>query len=94
MSRKSTEYKQCMSILQELHKKYPSYNLGRHISTALADYGDTWGISDKEFLYALEKYSMELENNVASDYDVEKIIKDAQNLSLDNLYEDEEEDGY
>jgi len=92
MSRKSSEYKQCIQKLLELQKNYPNYGLGRHISTALADYGDTWGLSDREFLYALNKYSMELENNVASDYDVEKIIKDAQNLSIDNLYEDEEDE--
>lgn len=92
MSRKTSEYKQCLNKLQDLHQKYPQYPLGRHISTALADYGDFWGITDKEFGFALDKYILELEQNIAPEYEISKIIEDANNLTLDSLYADEEEE--
>lgn len=85
-------YNEVISLLQDLKKNYPTYTLGQHISTALSDYGDIWGISDKEFLFALEKYQAELEYNIASDTEVDKIVRDAQDL--DKLFKQEEEDGY
>lgn len=88
---KPAAYNQAIHLLQDLNKSYPTYTLGQHISTALSDYGDAWGISDKEFLFALEKYQAELEYNTVSDAEVDKIVKDAQDL--DKLFKDEE-DGY
>jgi len=38
--------------------------LGRHIATALDEYGDVWGLSDREILFALEKYKAELDMDV------------------------------
>jgi len=90
MSKKPTPYKQAVTLLLELKKQYPNYSLGMHLSTALADYGDSWGITDKELLFALEKYRTELEMNVVSDKEIDKIIKDAENL--DKLFLEEEED--
>ena len=58
---KKTHYTEVLHILQELHKDFPTYNLGRHLATALADYGDIWGITDKELAFALSKYKAEIE---------------------------------
>lgn len=84
-------YKECIKILENLHREHPSYSLGRHLSSALEDYSDIWSVSDKELLYALTKYKAELEIDGASAYDdyVEKIVKDAQNL--DTILEEEED---
>jgi len=91
MSKKPTAYNQAIHLLQDLKKTHPTYTLGQHVSTALADYGDAWGISDKEFVFALEKYQSELEYNTVDDTEVEKIVRDAQDLT--KLFKDEE-DGY
>lgn len=92
MGKKATPYSQAVQLLQDLKKEYPNYTLGQHLSTALGDYGDIWGITDKEMFFALEKYKTELEFNIVSDEEVDQIMKDAQNL--DTLFKEEEEDGY
>lgn len=94
MSRKPTAYSQAMQLLQELKRLYPTYTLGQHIATALSDYGDAWGISDKELVFALEKYKAELEYNIVSDIEVDKIVRDAQDLDKLLKEEEEEDDGY
>jgi hypothetical protein len=93
MGKKVTDYAQVIKLLTDLKKEYPNYRIGQHISIALADYKDVWGITDKEVLFALEKYKTELEFNVVSDQEVDKIVKDAQDLT--KLFQDEEgEDDY
>ena len=79
-------------MLESLHKAHPTYNIGRHISTALDGYDDVWGVTDKEFLFALEKYELEL--NIDVDHidqeEIDKIIKDGMNLER-TLFEEEED---
>lgn len=79
-------------MLENLHKAHPTYNIGRHISTALDGYDDMWGVTDKEFLFALEKYELELNMDVdhIDQEEIEKIIKDGMNLER-TLFEEEEE---
>jgi hypothetical protein len=64
--------------------------MGRHISTALDEYTDVWGVSDREFLYAIQKYEIELniDGPHIDDEEIEEIIKDGMNL--DNIFEEEE----
>lgn len=90
MGKKATPYNQAVQILHDLKKEYPAHYLCQHIATALGDYKDIWMVSDKEFLFALEKYKSEMELNIVSDSEVDKIVKDAQNLDI--LFQDEEED--
>lgn len=92
MSRQTNYRKSFISIIEELGRQYPTYGIGRHISTALADYGDFWGITDKEFCFALEKYASQLqldENNIVSPDYVEEIIEDGKHL-FDQTEEEEE----
>jgi hypothetical protein len=79
-------------MLESLHKAHPTYNIGRHISTALDGYDDIWGVTDKEFLFALEKYELELNMDVdhIDQEEIEQIIKDGMNLER-TLFEEEEE---
>jgi len=90
--KKPNYYQQILHVLENLHKAHPTYNIGRHISTALDGYNDVWGVTDKEFLFALEKYELAL--NMDIDYidqeEIEKIIKDGMNLER-TLFEEEEE---
>ena len=83
-------YRQIIQTLVRLQKAYPTYNMGRHISTALDEYSDVWGVSDKEFLYAIQKYEIELniDGPHIDDEEIEEIIKDGMNL--DNIFEEEE----
>jgi hypothetical protein len=90
MSRKPTDYSKITKLLQELHTSYPNYNMGRHISTALSDYGDFWGLSDKEMLFALKKYKSQLDMDVphSDDKEIDDIIKQA--MDLDNILKEED----
>jgi hypothetical protein len=65
--------------------------MGKHLSTAL-DGSDLWGVSDKELLFALQKYEIELNMDVdhIDDQEIEEIIKDGMNL--ERMFLDEEED--
>jgi hypothetical protein len=90
--RKTSAYIQAIHILQDLHKLFPNYNMGRHLSTALDGYGDVWGMTDKELVFALEKYKTQLEMDnysATEDEDLAKIIKDG--IELDNIFKDEED---
>lgn len=90
---KKTHYTEVISILQELNKNFPTYNLGRHLATALDGYGDIWGITDKEFAFALGKYKTEIEMDVphTDESELEKIIKEG--MDLDNILKEEDSDG-
>jgi hypothetical protein len=85
-------YRQILQILERLRKAHPTYNIGRHISTALDGYDDIWGVTDKEFLFALEKYELELNMDVdhIDQEEIDEIIKDGMNLER-TLFEEEEE---
>ena len=90
---KKTPYTEVISILQVLNKSFPTYNIGRHLATALDGYGDIWGMTDKEIAFALNKYKSEIEMDVphADESELEKIIKEG--MDLDNILKEEEEDG-
>jgi hypothetical protein len=95
MSRKASAYNQILNVLHELHKSYPNFNMGRHLSTALDGYGDLWGVSDSEVAFALNRYKTQLDNDgySATDENIDKIIQDG--INLDGLFKEEEEDnGY
>jgi hypothetical protein len=65
--------------------------MGRHLSTAL-DGSEMWGIADRDLLFALQKYEIELNMDVdhVDEEEIEDIIKDGMNL--ERLFLDEEED--
>lgn len=82
-------YRQIIRTLERLQKSHPTYNMGRHLSTAL-DGSDVWGINDKELLNSLQKYEVELNMDVNHKEDIEDIIKDGINLER-TLFEEEED---
>ena len=87
--RKQNYYSQIVQTLAELHKSFPTYNMGRHIATALAEYGDTWSMTDKELLFALTKYKAQLEMDFPhSDKEIDDIIRDG--MDLDNILKEED----
>lgn len=91
---KPNNYYKILALLQQLHVSYPSYNLGRHIATALDEYGDTWGLTDKELLFALEKYAAELNMDFphTDESEIDRIIKDG--MDLDNILKEEDVEDY
>jgi len=91
---KKNEYKECIRILERLHSSHPTYTISQHISTAMADYGEFWGLTDREFKFALEKYMNELEldiQHVVSEDYVQRVVRDANNLFAETDGIDEEE---
>lgn len=86
-------YNQVIHTLQELHKSFPTYNMGRHLATVLDEYGDVWGMTDKELAYALYKYRSQIEMDVphTDDSELDKIIKEG--MDLDNILKEEDTDG-
>jgi hypothetical protein len=89
---KPTAYEQILSVLIELKETFPSYNLGRHLDTALNEYKDIWGMTDKEMLYALSKYKSQLTLDIPhpDESEIDKIVKEGMNLHT-ILQEDEED---
>lgn len=82
---KPNYYKGSIEILLDLKKNYSSYSLGLHLSTALGDYGDLWGVSDKEIHFALTKYRATLEMDVPRETvgeELDEIMKDAMDLKV------------
>jgi len=94
MSKKPNYYNKVLHILQELHTAYPTYNMGRHLSTALDEYGNIWGMTDKELEFALTKYKGQLEMDVphTDDSELDDIIKQA--MDLDNILKEEDNGDY
>lgn len=100
MSKKPTQFNKFINLLQILQKQFPAQPVSNHIASALADYGsiqDIWGLSDKELVFALERYqsNLEIENFIPThDSELERIIEEGKNIDKINLYdtEDEEED--
>jgi hypothetical protein len=89
MSRKPSDFSQIITLLNELHKSFPKYNIGRHISTAL-DGSDLWGISDKQLLAALNKYKdqQEIDAPYTNERELDAIINDGMNL--DHLFDEDD----
>ena len=83
-----TPYQQTLKILDDLQKAFPTYNMGKHLATALYEYKDIWGMTDREMVYALSKYKAELMQDIPhlDGLEIDKIIKDGMNLDtiLDN----------
>ncbi len=61
--------------------------MGRHLATAMDEYGDVWGVTDKEMVFALLKYKNQLEMDIPHAEDSEEIYNDG--LDLDNILKDE-----
>jgi hypothetical protein len=89
---KPNSYEQILSVLVELKEAFPSYNMGRHLDTALNEYKDIWGMTDKEMLYALNRYKSQLTLDVphTDESEIDKIVRDGMNLHT-ILQEDEED---
>lgn len=82
-------YHQILQTLKRLRKAHTTYNMGRHISTAI-DGSELWGVSDRELFFSLQKYEASLEMDVNHDEEeIEAIIKDGMNL--ERLFEEEED---
>jgi len=90
--KKPNYYRQIIKAFERLQKAHPTYNIGRHIATALDGYSDVWGVTDKEFLFARQKYEIELnlDHPHIDEEEIDEIIKDGMNLERMFFDEDEE----
>lgn len=90
--KKINYYNTIVKTLQEIKKDYPNLSLGQHIATCTQDYPNLYFLSDKEFLFTLEKYKAELDLNTVPEFDVNKVYSEGCNL--DSILEQEEEEDY
>jgi len=88
------DYYRVLALLQQLHVSYPNYNMGRHLATALDEYGYVWGLTDRELLFALDKYKAELDMDVphTDESEIDQIIKEGMNL--ENILKEEDGEDY
>jgi len=90
MAKQINYYHQIIQTLKRLKKAHVTYNMGRHISTAL-DGSELWGVSDKELFLSLQIYETSLDMDVDhNEEEIEAIIKDGMNLE-NTLFEEEED---
>lgn len=89
--KKPNPHNEIISILNDLHKSFPSLHIGRHLATALDGYGDIWGLTNKEIAFALKKYKTETEISppYSNEDELNNILKEG--MHLENILEDEEE---
>ena len=94
MAKQPNYYRQIVKTLERLQKSHPTYNIGRHLSTALYEYNDVWGVSDKELLFALQKYEIELNIDYphVDEEELKEIIENGMNLG--SMFSDEEEEEF
>lgn len=91
--RKASGYNEILQLLQKLHSAYPKHTMGMHLSTALDEYGDLWGVTDKEMLFALTKYKANLEMDSPNKAIViDDILKDG--MDLDNILKEDNGEDY
>ena len=98
MNKKPNYYNQIIRVLEDLREEHPTYNIGKHLSTAL-DGSDLWGMTDKAIYTALKKYAIELDSDLHDDNDddLEEIIKEGiniKNICSNDLFEEDEDDEY
>lgn len=93
MSRKPKEFSQIITLLNELHRSFPKYNIGKHLATAI-DGSDLWGISDKQLLAALQKYKdeQEIDTPYPNDREIDTIINDG--LNLNHIFDEDNGEEY
>lgn len=94
MGHQTDYFEKCIKILKELKRDYPDVEISKHYSLA-TDCGDF--LSDKELYHALQKHRGELEINILSINDAEKVIAETEELfkeveSEDENWEEELED--
>lgn len=82
---KEDYFYEIIKALVEIKKSYPTSYLCNHLDVILEDYSfDLWGTSDKEFLYALNKYKarvmMDVPHQETDEEELKKIIDDGMNL--------------
>lgn len=77
--------KSIISILKEIITEYPNITIAEHLTFALSEYNNFEGISDKEFLFILEKYKEERDLDIQIPHSTEEVF-----LNEDE-FEDEEE---
>ena len=79
-----SSFKEIIKTINLLKKYHPKVSIGKHIATAL-DGENIWGISDKQFALLLNEYQAKLDMFKLSDdnFEVDKIIEDSMDLSID-----------
>lgn len=84
--------KQILKTLKELSETYEAVPIALHLGIALDGYGNIENVTDKELLFALQKYSTERELNDSIPHreNVEDIIEDANHLSIEDIYDEED----
>jgi hypothetical protein len=81
--------KQFQTTLSLIFKEFPSLTIGQILDGAFAEYNNTYHLSEKETLYALDRFLSlkRLNEDIIPNDELEEIIRDAS-----HLFDEEEED--
>jgi hypothetical protein len=86
-------YHKIIINLNKLKDVYPSYNMGRHLSTIIDECGDVWGMTDKELFNSLNRYMKQLALDIPhEEKELDKIIQEGMHLDkilIDDNYQDD-----
>ena len=81
-----------IKVLKDLKKDHPNCEFSTHY--ILATGSDGWPITDGELYRSFIKYKSELDMNTLSDEDMEKVIKETDDLFREVDLEDEDLEEY
>lgn len=87
------EFNIILGKLQAINKDHPTYTFSTILSLAFIEYANLWGLSNKEVIECLEKFSSELEldsDKIASPEYMDKLLKDVNNF--DHILDAEEDE--
>lgn len=88
--KKKDNFEHVVEILKDLNKKFPKYNMLRHIADSTEEYTHIWGIEDGTLLDCLVRYRDKL--YLPEQSEISKIIDEGNKIgnNHDFLYEEEE----
>lgn len=92
---KKNNKKEILKCFQELIKLYPNQDICLHLSTILSDYSSFDTLSDKEFLFLMEKYMCEKELDFTPEHpasEIDKILYEGTHLEEISFEDADDED--
>jgi len=77
------------SLIKEINKDYPNIPFGTHLALALSEYTNIESLTDKEFVYILNKYKLERELDISIPHDLNPETVIEAYMEDDSFEEDE-----
>jgi len=83
---------QISSLIKEINKSFPNIPFGTHLALALSEYSNTDSITDKEFVFLLEKYKAERELDIQIPHS--EVVEQFDDSYYNEYIEDDEDEDF